>query len=1060
MKRNATKFTLVFLLLLFAAGTAYWLIPNPSPSGDPLTAAQKAEQMIAAFNEGEQSAEGESRHRAEAKKARYEYFQRLLRDPATGRIPENIRSRELNHARTMPSIREVREQLKSKNPSMQVAEGFEWRLAGPPAVGGRTRALGIDNRNPNIIIAGGVSGGIWKSTDGGDTWTIRTPSFENFSVTSLVQDPTSPDTWYYASGEITSGSPGAPGASYYGTGIFRSTDNGDSWSRIPGTEDDNTRYDSQFDFVNRIRVNPPTGTVLVASNGFGIFRSPNGDDYNDLVLGGFGEHLYADVAVASSGRIVAVLSSADAGQTGGNPGVFVSENDGQSWTEITPSTFPANYFRSVITMAPSNDDIIYVLTKRADDNITQGVSFHMIDLSNGIDNPISDDRSDNLPDFGEPVGGVNLQGGYNMTVSVKPDDPNFVTLGGTNLFRSTNGFATAPSGDSEAVKDQYWIGGYAKANNVSQYPDQHPDQHIQIYDPTNPDRLWVGHDGGISVTDNVEAPSVSWSTRDEGYIVTQFYDASIAPAPNDNRLMGGTQDNGTPFFEFASGDQIGSASADISSGDGGYSFFTENFIFVSNQQSPDAGNNRVIRFNGDFSGTYAIVHPQAAQTAFFINPYTIDPNDEGIMYYPGGSDLYRNTQVDEITSQSSSGATLGWELLNAASTPGYNISALDVSRVPADVLYYAGSADDKAPVVKRLDNASTSNSEPADISIPGVSAGAFVHDIAVNPNNGNDVLVVMSNYNIVGLYHTSDGGDTWQAVEGNLVGANDPTSPDPGPSLRSATIVPATSGPIYILGTSTGVYATQNLNGSSTQWGRESAFDTDGIADIGYSIVENITSRVTDGNVAVGSHGRGIFLGRFQGEIANANIPSISLNPTEGRAGTEVLINATSFQFSTTPSANEVFFGQVRAEVVEATATQLTVIVPRATLDPMADDRVVQVSVNNPNGPNPPSRPFTILPPTENGLSQNFPNPFSSGEGTRIPISLQRDSRVTLVIYDIAGRRVDRPVNDRTYQAGTYNIPVDFSGKASGIYIYRLVAEPVVSSGETFVDSKKFTFIK
>lgn len=1066
MKRNATKQIFALLILIMAAGGVYWLFSgggkNDSAERDILSAAQQAEQRIAESTAGEEQkeAEGESAFRQEAKKARYDYFHRLLRDPATDRIPENIRSRELQHAQTVPTIRELKRQLRAKNPTMQVADGFEWRLAGPPAVGGRTRALGIDQRNADIIIAGGVSGGIWKSTNGGDNWTIKTPDFENFSVTSLAQDPLSPDTWYYTAGEITSGSPGAPGASYYGTGIFRSTDNGESWSRIPGTADENTRYDSQFDFVNRIRVNPSTGTVYVASNGFGIFRSPGGNSYDDLALGGFGEHLYADVTVAPGGRVVAVLSQADAGQSGGNPGIFVSDNDGQSWTEITPSTFPGEYNRSVITMAPSDPDIVYVLTQKSNDDSNQGVAFFKIDLSAGISSPSASDRSANLPDFGEPVGGVNLQGGYNMTLAVKPDDPNFVTLGGTNLFRSPDGFATAPSGDSDAEKNQYWIGGYAKANNVSQYPDQHPDQHIQVYDPANPDRLWVGHDGGLSVTDDVEAASVSWTGRDEGYIVTQFYDASIAVATDDNRLMGGTQDNGTPFFEFAEGQQIGGASADISSGDGGYSFFTENYIYVSNQQSQASGNNRIIRFNGDFTGSYAIVQPASAQTAFFINPYTIDPNDEGIMYYPGGSDLYRNTQVDQVTSQINNGATQGWERLSAAEVPGYNISALEVSMVPADILYYAGSADDLPPVVKRLDNASNSNSAPVDISIPGAPAGAFVHDIAVNPVNSNDVLVLMSNYNIVGLYHTSDGGSSWEAVEGNLVGVNDPTSPNPGPSLRSATIVPATTGPIYILGTSTGVYATETLGGSNTQWGRESAFDTDGLADIGFSIVENIDSRFSDGNVAIGTHGRGMFLGRFQGQIAEATVPSIALNPVEGRAGTEVVITATNFQFSTNPAENEVYFGDVRAEIVEATTGQLTVRVPRATLDPTSDDRTVFVNVTNPNGADPQAQPFTVLPPTENRLDQSFPNPFSTGDTPRIPVSLQRDSRVTLIIYDISGRRVDQPLKEELYQAGTYNIPVDFSGHASGIYIYRLIAEPTVSSGETYVDSRKLTFIK
>ncbi|MDZ7715775.1 MAG: T9SS type A sorting domain-containing protein [Balneolaceae bacterium] len=195
-----------------------------------------------------------------------------------------------------------------------------------------------------------------------------------------------------------------------------------------------------------------------------------------------------------------------------------------------------------------------------------------------------------------------------------------------------------------------------------------------------------------------------------------------------------------------------------------------------------------------------------------------------------------------------------------------------------------------APVIKRLDNASANSSGPVDISIPNVPNGAFVHDIAVNPTNGNEVLVVMSNYNIVGLYHSVDAGNSWEAVEGNLTGDNNPGSSNPGPSIRSAAIIPAEGGSIFVLGTSTGIYASQNLDGSNTMWGKESA------SMIGSSLVENIDSRFSDGDIAVGSHGRGIFVGSFQGEI-NFNAPDNSTvsqnfpNPFSTSTDTNIPVN-------------------------------------------------------------------------------------------------------------------------------------------------------------------------
>ncbi len=1078
MKKTATK--LLSLLLLFCiAGLAYWALNDniqSSVNADGTT----IEDSRSSVSDEEQR--DQISGKIQAKKARYDYFFRLLRNPQTNTIPSNLRSRELNHAKPMPSFRELQQTLKSQSPNTQVAEGFNWQLAGPPAVGGRTRALGIDQRNPNILVAGGVSGGIWKSTNGGDSWTLRTPDFESFSVTALDQDPTNPDTWYYGGGEFLGNSASAPGAIYRGPGIYKSTDNGDTWTLLPTTDANvNGQFDSPYDYISKLVVSPTTGSVFFSSNGFGVFRSTDGQNFPGTpVIGSRANQVYSTVDVAPNGRLVAVISedSFDQGNQTNDPGVFISNDDGDTWTEVTPNAFPNQYGRSVATFAPSNPDIVYVFTQKFNSNTNQGVGFFKIDLSD--DPETASDRAGNLPDFGEPVGGVNLQGGYNMTVSVKPDDPDVVTVGATNLFRSFDGFATAPSDDSDATKDQFWIGGYGKPNNVSQYPDQHPDQHVQVYDPTNPDRLWVGHDGGLSVTDDIEASAVTWTDRNDGYIVTQFYDASIpeeSEADNTGqrniRLMGGTQDNGTPFFRFE-GPQIDVPNSfDISSGDGAYSFFTENFIYVSTQRG--LVRRWATDSNGDIANPFAFVHPSVSTGQLFIHPYTIDPNDEGIMYYPstneGGtsgqaddlSSIYRNTEVDEVSNQSSGGTSQGWERLDETQLPaGYLISALEVSRVPADVLYYGGSSNSQAPIIKRLDNASNSNDEAQDISIPEAPAGAFVHDIAINPANSNDVLVVMSNYNIEGLYHTLDGGQNWTMVEGNLEGSNNPSSTNLGPSLRSATIVPSSSGAIYILATSTGIYATQNIDGDNTQWGRESGFDG-GSADIGFSVVENITSRFSDGDVAVGTHGRGMFVGRFQGTISVPDIPMISLNPAEARAGDAIDITATNFQFSDDISVNDVLFGESEIpaeEIAEVTPSRITVVVPRNTLDPASEDRTIAVRVDTDASPDPQAVTFNVLPPNENRLDQSFPNPFTTADNLRIPISLQQSSDVTVVIYDITGRRIDTPVNSQRYQAGTFNIPVDFSGRASGIYIYRLVAEPTAGSGDAFVDSKKFTFVK
>ena len=110
---------------------------------------------------------------------------------------------------------------------------------------------------------------------------------------------------------------------------------------------------------------------------------------------------------------------------------------------------------------------------------------------------------------------------------------------------------------------------------------------------------------------------------------------------------------------------------------------------------------------------------------------------------------------------------------------------------------------------------------------------------------------MLSNYNIVGLYHSSNGGQTYTAVEGNLTG----TAQNPGPSLRDAAILPGIDGKTYFVATSIGLFSTTNLNGANTTWTQE------GANTIGNVIVASLASRKSDGVVVAGTHGRGAFKG-------------------------------------------------------------------------------------------------------------------------------------------------------------------------------------------------------
>lgn len=1035
------------IVVALAAGLFLFAEPAPSPGDMAVTESALADAAPAPGGAHHQHLlEEADRPRGAFNRPRYEYFFRLLRDPATNAIPSDVRMRELDYARSLPRVAELPRE------GAQPA-GFDWSNAGPNDVGGRTRALAIDRRNPDILIAGGVSGGVWKSTDGGATWDLKTPNAENLSVTDLVQHPNQPDTWYYVSGEIAGNSASGTGAFYYGSGVFRSTDNGETWNRITSNTDDPTIVDDPFDIMSRVEVNPTTGSLFVCSNGFGVYRAPDGQNFeSQAVLGNPVSMMHCDLAVSYSGYLFAALSTekiVDGANEPRQTGLFMSTDDGDTWTDITPSGFPQAHGRSVLASAPSDDCILYVLTENLSSDANQGVTFFRIDVH---ENTVSD-RSANLPDFrsgGDGSGYMNLQGGYNMVVAVKPDDPNFVVVGATNLFRSTDGFSDASTPqeydiNNDSQVDEYWIGGYAQDNSFSLYPDQHPDQHVMAFDPTNPDRMYAGTDGGVSLTGDVTASEVSWTPRNAGYITSQFYTSALPSEESDDRIMGGTQDNGTPYFRFPGGGSQ-ATSEDISLGDGGHAFFTLDYLYVSRQRGS------IVKYLTDSSGEpvrFDCVHPSGVdrEELLFIHPYAVDPNDQDVLYFPDQNRLWRNTRVGDISNNNPScpGASEGWAPLSGAAVPsGYTISALEVSRSPGNILFYAASSSDAAPLLRRMDNAKSS-SQPVDISIPDAPSGAWVKDLALNPVNPGsgqvEMLAVMSNYNITGLWHSDDSGQTWEAVEGNLAG-NGGT----GPSLRGAAILPTDEGPVYLVATSTGLYRTHTLDGSGTVWGQEAQ------AQIGHAVTDHLDLRVADGDVAAGTHGRGMLYGNFLG---STDAPAIAVSPGGGRAGEEVTITASDFTFADNAADNEVFFNSQRAEVLQADPRQLRVEVPRAVIPREAANRRATVRVTSNNQTL--TTGFEVLPPRQNSLTQNFPNPF---EGTtQIPLDLQQESRVTLRVYNILGQEVFVPHKGDVFQAGSYNIPIDFSDKASGTYLFHVIVEPTGGGGR-FIDSRPMTLVR
>lgn len=783
--------------------------------------------------------------------SRGEYEQIRLSNPQTGVIPTDIRKKELSFAKEQltgaqrdPIARRAAGTNASDN-----AEALDWTAIGPENFAGRTRALAIDVTNERILLAGGVSGGVWRSEDAGASWTKTTGVDQLQSVTAIVQDTRAgkENIWYYGTGELVGNSTRASGAPFRGDGMFKSTDGGRSWQSLASTQTNNPgSFDFPFNYVWALATNPNSANDEIYAAIFGgIVRSIDGGQTWETVLGGdllgLGSTdlnevvsiFYTDLHMATDGTFYATLSTATNDPDAlAMEGGFYRSTDGENWQLIFGEQGVATR-RTEIGSAPGNPDIVYFLSDTRNTHTLRKYNR----ATNGITTMVG------LPDGTNDVELFDSQNSYDMFVRVHPNDENTVFLGGTNLYRSTDGFATR--------NNTTWIGGYdPNAEGVSIYPDHHPDQHDLVFLPSNPNVILSANDGGIFRSLNALASEVTYESLNNGYITTQYYTGHVSRFSSDDFVLGGLQDNGSLLTSTS----LGTDNAQrIIGGDGAYVASTRFgiYYYMSFQ------NSRIFRltFNEEFGLTsFARVDPigggsNPEQPYLFINPYILDPNNGNRMYLAGGDFLWRNRNLSQITSGSQDPTSVNWARLNRTQMPSGVISAVEVSTEPANIVYYGTSLGR----LSKIENAHSDSYAVTDITSGSFPSEAYIGSISVNPVDASELMVTFTNYGVVSVFHSVDGGASFTDVSGNL--EEQPDGSGNGPSVRWARVVPKTGGSSeYFLATSTGLYSTTSLSGGSTSWVLESP------NEIGNSVVSMIDYRRLDGRVVAATHGNGMFI--------------------------------------------------------------------------------------------------------------------------------------------------------------------------------------------------------
>lgn len=766
---------------------------------------------------------------------RTNYLLDTMVDPKTGTIPRNIRDQELAMAAKAP----VRQRdLLAKQPFLV--------SAGPANVGGRTRAIAFDitDTSGNTLFAGGPNSGLFRSTNGGASWTKVSSPDEIHSVTAIAQDITDPNVWYYGTGEALGSA--SIGSFLAGDGIWKSTDGGLTWSQLAATKSEITHgFDFFFDVVHRMAVHPTTGDLYVAVHR-SIWRSRDGGTSFEAVLntttpttsrGG-----QTDIAISPNGQhIVAAFAG---GATDGRDGVWTSEsgNTGE-WTRLAGGDMPGKpqgwpdqgaYERVVLAIEPTDQNLIYALLTNGHVNDCQPgtpqrseASLWRYDIQLGF----WTDLTPGIPAQGNCLAGNRpfaVQRGYDLAAAVAPDDPRIVFIGGTTLLRSTNGFQTT-SGSSN-------VGGYQSSTNYSSYPNHHPDLHSINFNPYQPGVFYTGSDGGVHRADSLTG-QVNYTALNNGYNTSQYYYVAIAPEAGDPRAMGGMQDNGTWLTRggrnhenIFGGDGVSVAIARDPRNDG----LDEEVLLFGFQRGP------IFRFSSRTG--FNDIRPNGTDSSLFVTLFHLDHDNNDLLYYADGARLFLNPNMYSATP-------FNWQELSGVSALLGNqafLHSIATSFGPysASSKLYLGSNTGR--ILRVDDPAGGDNSAPVDITPPQLIDNTTVVSLAVDPNDDRTLLAVVANYESPSIFFTENADSAqpdWQLIEGNLA----------LPSIRSAIIARPGGERMLFVGTTVGLWSTNQPAGEGTVWQREA------VNEMGSAVVADMDLRPADNTLVIGTHGNGMF---------------------------------------------------------------------------------------------------------------------------------------------------------------------------------------------------------
>ena len=682
----------------------------------------------------------------------------LERTYPSGRIPAN-------------ALSDARKQLaKQKSATPGSLPTASWSLIGPqpttprnltyrgsPVVSGRVTAIAVDPANSMHVYLGGAVGGVWETTDGGTTWTPLTDNQPTLSIGSIAIDPTNTQTIYVGTGEQDYLN------SYYGAGILKSTDGGSTWTQLG-----QSAFVGPFSagaggaYIGSLAIDAAghvfAGVLSTGTLGSGIYESTDGGKTWTVSLSGAaGNEVLYD---SNSGFLYAALGPCGSvcGSSGTlQAGIFVSADDGTTWTSLNNATLPTtNVGRIGLALFPSTATTKAILyagiayATGASAGSLQGVW-----KSTDAGTTWTLLTAPTLSDYCTP------QCWFDNVLAVSPTNSNVVFAAGkVPVFQSLDAGST-------------WTDVSSTPNGVSVHSDTHA-----LTFSADGSVLYIGDDGGTWVGSTPGTTGINWTALNSPLALTQFYKGlSISPT-SVAIAIGGTQDNGTQLY---SGSPIWEQ---VICGDGGATAINPaqpNILFA--ECVSNGGATIYESTSGGAVTTFTQVFT-TADRSYFGETLVIDPSNTQVMYF-GSYRVYQSTDGGQTWTLLAGGGGAGGDLTNGgyisalAVAPGTNASSGSTSQV-----VYATTSDGNVWVTQNATAGAAARWTKLTTGLPN----RWVTEVF--PTSATTAYLTYSGFsgfngdNLGHVFMTTNTGQSWTDVSGNLVNVPvndivvDPQSPN------------------------------------------------------------------------------------------------------------------------------------------------------------------------------------------------------------------------------------------------------------------------------------------